>query len=430
LSLPEPDKGETEDRRQKTEEDRHRLERQSYSLFNLCLSSFIYRLLSIVFYLTNNSITKFLLSMKQKMIFLALTLWMLSAASVQAQVLIGGNATENPTEGALLDLHNTETYNGGLLLPRVALTDLESLVDISGVSKDAMALIGLTVYNTTPWTEGIYTWNGYKWNCTVSMIRDCSFAQDAEGNYYYAAQFGNAGCWMTQNLRSTKTLQGGIEQNLTEDKNESHLNLPYYYYPSASKDTFDTYPEYGLLYTWAAANIGAGSGDTSDAFPGMASTRQGICPSGWYLPSDYDWSQLEKEIATNPGNYSSQTTAYANAGSFDYGGTTTWRPSNSTNNTYWGRQMKSMTAVAGIATNGSSNSCVANGFDALLVGCMLQSEKLHYNFSAYFWSSSYTGVGSGGYNIYAWARYLGAGMSGVYRSNYWVDSHFSVRCKK
>ncbi|MDR2805674.1 MAG: hypothetical protein LBB85_08565, partial [Dysgonamonadaceae bacterium] len=101
------------------------------------------------------------------MMFFMLALTMLSAASVNAQVLIGGSATDSPATGAVLDLRNTETSNGGLLLPRVALTDMGSLVDISGESKDATALIGLTVYNTTLSTKGIYVWDGTRWKCVV-----------------------------------------------------------------------------------------------------------------------------------------------------------------------------------------------------------------------------------------------------------------------
>ncbi|MDR0681119.1 MAG: hypothetical protein LBG15_04610 [Dysgonamonadaceae bacterium] len=48
---------------------------------------------------TINNITKFLLNMKQKMIFLALALWILSAASVKAQVTIGSN--QDPHKGAV-----------------------------------------------------------------------------------------------------------------------------------------------------------------------------------------------------------------------------------------------------------------------------------------------------------------------------------------
>ncbi|MDR0865600.1 MAG: hypothetical protein LBO74_11810 [Candidatus Symbiothrix sp.] len=49
---------------------------------------------------------------------LAFIVW--SAASVNAQVRIGGADTDVPTQGAVLDLNNGNGYVGGLLL-RLAL---------------------------------------------------------------------------------------------------------------------------------------------------------------------------------------------------------------------------------------------------------------------------------------------------------------------
>jgi hypothetical protein len=45
-----------------------------------------------------------------------------------------------------------------------------------------------------------------------TVIVCSSVVQDSEGNGYCTGDFGDAGKWMTMNLRSTKTLQGEIEQ--------------------------------------------------------------------------------------------------------------------------------------------------------------------------------------------------------------------------
>ena len=54
---------------------------------------------------------------------------------------------------------------------------------------------------------------------------------------------------------------------------------------------------YGKLYTWQAAMNGAAS---SDSIP---SGVQGVCPSGWHLPSDAEWCTMENtvEAGTDPG---------------------------------------------------------------------------------------------------------------------------------
>jgi hypothetical protein len=97
----------------------------------------------------------------KKIIFLLLTLLILSAASMNAQVRIGG--TTDPDGSAILDL-NPDTGNAtlGLALPRVQLTATDEIP--SGMGTPA---IGLTVYNTaidgtgaTAVSPGIYYYNG------------------------------------------------------------------------------------------------------------------------------------------------------------------------------------------------------------------------------------------------------------------------------
>ena len=88
----------------------------------------------------------------------------LGAASVKAQVRIGGNTP--PNASAILDLNADGTNSGtkGLALPRVALTSNTML--LSGVTSN---LTGMLVYNTSTTggagvnTIGIYYWNGATW---------------------------------------------------------------------------------------------------------------------------------------------------------------------------------------------------------------------------------------------------------------------------
>jgi hypothetical protein len=101
---------------------------------------------------------------KKKMFCLMLLLMVLGVASMNAQVLIGSE--NEPTPGAVLDLNNASPgYIGGLLLPRVELTDLDDITtDISAAAGHVADLKGLIVYNTSTSTEGIYVWNGSnKW---------------------------------------------------------------------------------------------------------------------------------------------------------------------------------------------------------------------------------------------------------------------------
>ncbi|MDR1236455.1 MAG: hypothetical protein LBJ96_05635, partial [Holosporaceae bacterium] len=279
--------------------------------------------------------------------------------------------------------------------------------------EEKIAATGMLVYNTAGVLhgKGLYIWNGTKWQ----PLKSAPTIKDIEGNEYFIGDFGDAGWWTTQNLRSTTGLEANSNSGNAYDQK-------YYWYPDNNKSTFESNPTYGLLYTWAAAT---GRTDISDNEANTDHTdHQGICPDGWHLPSDYEWSELEKEIATNPGNYSNQTTPYANAGSFSYGTTTTYRPFDTfSDNTYWGRQMKSKTAVNG-QTSGSSNGRGANGFDALLVGYMGSGSPIYYGTQTYFWSSSYHS------SITAWCRYLADNYTKMSRFTYYKYYMFSVRCKK
>jgi hypothetical protein len=97
----------------------------------------------------------------RKMMFLALTLMMLSAASVNAQVRIGGET--DPNLSAVLDLNaNNDTNSGtlGLALPRVELTSTTSFAPLKA------HVAGMTVYNTKTVgdvTPGAYYNDGAKW---------------------------------------------------------------------------------------------------------------------------------------------------------------------------------------------------------------------------------------------------------------------------
>jgi len=85
----------------------------------------------------------------------------LGAASVKAQVRIGGNTP--PSAAAVLDLNATDAANlatGGLVLPRVDLKT-STMQLTTGVAN----LTGTMVYNvtTTLGRIGVYYWNGNSW---------------------------------------------------------------------------------------------------------------------------------------------------------------------------------------------------------------------------------------------------------------------------
>jgi uncharacterized protein (TIGR02145 family) len=101
----------------------------------------------------------------KRMIFLMLAFLILGAASMNAQVRIGG--LDDPHESALLDLNATDAANSGnlgLALPRVTLQSTEDQSTIPN------PVAGLAVYNTTKVgsgatavVPGIYVFTGTEW---------------------------------------------------------------------------------------------------------------------------------------------------------------------------------------------------------------------------------------------------------------------------
>lgn len=130
--------------------------------------------------------------------------------------------------------------------------------------------------------------------------KDPWFIDFRDGNVYKTATIGTQ-TWMAENLKflTSVTAVSGAG--------------PYVYdYAgtdvAAAKET-DNYKTYGVLYNWATARDGSAS---STAEP---SGVQGICPSGWHLPSTTEWGTLEAflgGVATAGGEMKETGTAHWN----------------------------------------------------------------------------------------------------------------------
>lgn len=150
---------------------------------------------------------------------------------------------------------------------------------------------------------------------------------DQQGQPFYSAYFGSAGRWMITNLAATVYASGS---GVTTKSLAVFAELPYtnfasgkgkYAYPQTGEVNFPpgTVPasnwgkapadwrwEEGLLYNWfAATGRDYNEGYTVNEGNSDHTRVQGICPDGWYLPSDKDWNELEKEIYENIDKYSS-----------------------------------------------------------------------------------------------------------------------------
>gem|GEM_PF-6672241 len=91
---------------------------------------------------------------------------------------------------------------------------------------------------------------------------------DYVGNHYKLVQIGSQ-IWMKENLKTTHYADGTLINEVYDYQNV-HANATIY----------------GKLYTWNAVMNGA---TTSNGNP---SGVQGVCPTGFHVPSDNEWTQL------------------------------------------------------------------------------------------------------------------------------------------
>lgn len=108
--------------------------------------------------------------------------------------------------------------------------------------------------------------------------RNCTAVTDNDQNTYRVVQIG-AQCWMAENLKTTHYADGtliplGLYRSSTK---------AYWYYPNGDAKNKATF---GLLYNWAAVMNGSPSSNNNP------SGVQGICPDGWHVPSNNEWTQL------------------------------------------------------------------------------------------------------------------------------------------
>ncbi len=188
---------------------------------------------------------------------------------------------------------------------------------------------------------------------------------------------------MTENLKTTKYANGTaiplVNTNSTWDA-LTVTSKAYCWY----NDDIANNATYGALYTWAAAMNGAASVTVNP------SGEQGVCPTGWHLPSDAEWTQLTTYLG-------GESVA---GGKLKETGTTHWASPNT----------------------GATNE---TGFTALSGGCRFSNGTFsNKGFFGYWWSATEFNAPS------AWYRFMSYYHSDVYRDDDYKEVGFSVRCVK
>ena len=108
-----------------------------------------------------------------------------------------------------------------------------------------------------------------------------------------------------------------MARNLNYRVNESNIVIGTCYNNSATNCD-----KYGRLYTWATAMALPSSCNSSTCSGRINTKHQGICPSGWHIPSDDEWDELEYYVGSSMAGWHLKATS--GWGSYDDGGGDTY----------------------------------------------------------------------------------------------------------
>lgn len=150
----------------------------------------------------------------------------------------------------------------------------------TGISGDYITVVTYTIYESK--------------TITFNFIA-CA---DGDNNHYPTVTIGTQ-TWMAENLKTTKFSNGTIIPIVTDSLQWIALTGPgFYWYRNKENPNKNLY---GGLYNWFA----------------VASSDK-LCPTGWHVPSDTEWSTFRTYLGTNPSHKLRSTC------------TTLWAGSNST----------------------------------------------------------------------------------------------------
>jgi uncharacterized protein (TIGR02145 family) len=201
---------------------------------------------------------------------------------------------------------------------------------------------------------------------------------DIEGNLYGVVAIGTQ-VWMTENLRTATLNDASAIPNVTDATAWTLLSTMAY---SWYNNDIANKPIYGGLYNWFAVNTG------------------NLCPTGWHVPSETEFSALELYLGMDPAVIG---TGWAFRG------------------TDQGTQLKSTSGWLS-GQNGTNTS----GFTALPGGYRYAIDGSFNNYTdlAYWWSSTELDA------TQAWYRRLDGNQAGVYKGAVEKRGGKFVRCLK
>jgi uncharacterized protein (TIGR02145 family) len=233
--------------------------------------------------------------------------------------------------------------------------------------------------SSTSYTLYVWSYNNCSYSdatiltaTTNDGLCPASFIDSRDSKTYQTVQIGTQ-CWMRENL------------NYDDNSGNSWCY----------GDDPSNCSTYGRLYTWDVAS----GGTTGSTNPSLV---QGVCPTGWHLPSDVEWTQLTDYLSSNS--------------QYWCGGNSTQIAKSLAAKTNW----NSHTGTCTIGNDLNANN--TSGFTALPGGYRnTDGSFVNVGDDGYWWSAT-----EGGSN--AWRRNLGYYNATVSRGTIGKGSGYAVRC--
>jgi uncharacterized protein (TIGR02145 family) len=116
--------------------------------------------------------------------------------------------------------------------------------------------------------------------------------RDIDGNKYKVILIGNQ-LWMTESLKTTKYNDGTAIANITDNTAWAALTIGGY---SDYDNTPANSTTYGRLYNWYAVDNNAATKVASNG-------GKNVCPTGWHVPTDAEWTTLTDYLTNNGYGY-------------------------------------------------------------------------------------------------------------------------------
>jgi uncharacterized protein (TIGR02145 family) len=289
------------------------------------------------------------------------------------EFVLKGNSLTGASGGVTISNQSTTTPT--ILTSRRAAYSYVPIDDVILVTKSGYLNYGEQVKNSD--TTGI----------VIKMHPSAGTVLDFDENVYQTVKIGNQ-VWMAENLRTTRYNDGSTIPLVTDNAAWFMDTAPAYCYSNNTTNA-NAIIKFGALYNWYTVN---------------PANPQKIAMPGWHVPSDVEWTILEKYLVLNGYNWDGTTTGNKIAKSLAV--KMDWYPFTTTTGTI----------VCDLTKNNRS------GFSALPGGYRDgNSTFISIGYTGFWWSVTEFDASS------AYNRSLYSSGDTLFRLNYFKSFGFSVR---